>query len=159
MRKIVLFSLFLLCALVLRAQETGRAATLAVQETGRAATLAVQETGRADGRVDTTATDTTLQGAKMKELIVTKDKRLPIFASPSTSQQQPHVKTLSEIIGRKATDYIMHPFAFKQRKEEKRRRKAIKKLEEFSRIKTNNELLREALIREGIDPDSLLRNK
>ena len=67
------------------------------------------------------------------------------------------VPSVSDIIGRKATDMIMHPLAFKQRKEERRRRKAIKKLEEFARIKTNNELLREALMREGIDPDSLLQ--
>jgi hypothetical protein len=51
---------------------------------------------------------------------------------------------------------IMHPFAFKSRKEERRRRKAMQKLWEYEHIKTNNELLREALIREGIDPDSLL---
>ncbi len=112
---------------------------------------------RAQALADTTATDTTLSGVKMKEIIVTKDRRLPIFVDPATKEQaRPRVKTLSEIIGKKATDMIMHPFAFVQRKQERRRRKALKKLEEFSRVKTNDELLREALIREGIDPDSLL---
>lgn len=105
---------------------------------------------------DTTQTDTTMQGVKMREVIVTKDRRLPIFVSPETKTQGPRVKTLSELIGPKATDMIMHPFAFKSRKEERRRRKAMQKLWEYEHIKTNNELLREALIREGIDPDSLL---
>lgn len=105
---------------------------------------------------DTTQTDTTMQGVKMREVIVTKDKRLPIFVSPQTKESIPHVKSLGDIIGPKARDMIMHPFAFKSRKEERRRRKAMQKLWEYEHIKTNNELLREALIREGIDPDSLL---
>ena len=106
---------------------------------------------------DTTNTDTTLQGAKMRELVVTKDRRLPVFPSKVAKDTGPRVKSLSEIIGAKATDYVMHPFAFKQRKKEKRDRKALQKLRELELIKTNDELLREALWREGIDPDSLLR--
>lgn len=106
---------------------------------------------------DTTKSDTTLQGVKMKEVIVTKDKRLPIFVSPQTKEAQPHVPSLSDLIGGKATDMIMHPFAFKSRREERRRRKVMKKIWEYEHVKTNNELLREALIREGIDPDSLMR--
>lgn len=106
---------------------------------------------------DSTAADTTLQGAKMRELMVTKDKRLPIFPGKEAKNNGPRVPSLSDIIGAKATDYIMHPFAFKQRKKEKRDRKAMKKLRELDLLKTNDELLREALWREGIDPDSLLR--
>ena len=104
---------------------------------------------------DTTRTDTTLQGVQMKEVIVTKDKRLPVFVSPQTKVAQPRVKSVSDIIGKKATDMILHPFAFKSRKEERRRKKALQKLWEYEHVKTNEELLREALIREGIDPDSL----
>ena len=110
-------------------------------------------------KTDTTQTDTTLSGVKMKEVVVTKDKRLPVFVSPQAKDMGPRVPSLSDIIGRRATDYIMHPFAFKSRKAEKRRRKALKKLWEYDHIKSNNELLREALIKEGIDPDSLLRMK
>ena len=128
MRRIFLFSLLVLSVFVARAQE----------------------------KADTTANDTTLQGVKMKEIVVTKDKRLPIFVSPETKDTGPRVKSLSDIIGSKAMDMIMHPFAFKSRKEERRRRKAMQKLWEYEHVKTNNELLREALIREGIDPDSLL---
>lgn len=105
---------------------------------------------------DTLNPDTTLQGVKMKEVIVTKDRRLPIFVNPQTGPNVPHVKSFGEIIGRKATDMIMHPFAVKRRKEERRRKKIDKKLWEYDHIKTDNELLREALIKEGIDPDSLL---
>ena len=95
----------------------------------------------------------------MREVVVTKDRRLPIFVNPQTTPQAPRVKSLSEIIGRKATDMILHPFAVKRRKEERRRKKVDKKLWEYDHIKTDNELLREALIKEGIDPDSLLRLK
>lgn len=114
--------------------------------------LAVQ----AQEKKDTTSNDTTLKGAKMKEVVVTKDKRLPIFVSPET-KNIPRVPSVSDIIGAKATDMIMHPFAFKSRKEERRRRKVLKKLWEYDHVKSNTELLREALIREGIDPDSLMR--
>lgn len=119
--------------------------------------MCVEMTYAQGEKKDTTQTDTTLQGVKMKEVVVTKDKRLPIFVSPQTKEQTPHVKSVSDIIGRKATDMIMHPFAFKSRKEERRRRKVLKQMWEYEHVKTNNELLREALIREGIDPDSLMR--
>ena len=107
-------------------------------------------------RTDTTATDTTLQGVKMKEVVVTKDKRLPIFVSPETKNQGPRVKSLSDLLGPKVTDMIMHPFAVRQRRVERRKRKAMQQLWEYSQVKSNDELLREALIREGIDPDSLI---
>ena len=129
MRRILLFSLFFLCVQAAHAQE----------------------------KADSTAEDTTLQGVKMKELIVTKDRRLPIFPGKKVTEKAPSVPSLSDIIGKKATDVIMHPFAFSQRKKEKRMRKAMKKLQEYDLIKSNNELLREALMREGIDPDSLMR--
>lgn len=129
MRKIIISILLILCTVAVQAQE----------------------------KKDTTSNDTTLKGAKMKEVVVTKDKRLPIFVSPETKNMGPRVPSVSDIIGAKATDMIMHPFAFKSRKEERRRRKVLKKLWEYDHVKSNTELLREALIREGIDPDSLMR--
>ena len=119
--------------------------------------LAAGSIAAQEQKTDTTANDTTLRGVKMKEIVVTKDRRLPIFASPKTKETGPRVPTLSDLIGHKATDMIMHPFAIKQRKEERRRKKIAKKLWEYEHVKSNNELLREALIRDGIDPDSLLR--
>ena len=119
--------------------------------------LAAGSIAAQEQKTDTAANDTTLRGVKMKEIVVTKDRRLPIFASPKTKETGPRVPTLGDLIGHKATDMIMHPFAIKQRKEERRRKKIAKKLWEYEHVKSNNELLREALIREGIDPDSLLR--
>ena len=98
-----------------------------------------------------------LEGDTLREVIVTKDRRLPIFVQQR--EPMPRVKTLSEILGPALVDKIMHPFAFKQRKQERHNKKARKKMAEYSQIKTYDELIREALIREGIDPDSLLRVK
>ena len=41
-------------------------------------------------------------------------------------------------------DKILHPFAVKQRKQERRRKKVMKNLEEYDRVKTFDEQLREA---------------
>lgn len=41
-------------------------------------------------------------------------------------------------------DKILHPFAIKQRKKERRRKRALKALEEYDRVKTFDELIREA---------------
>ena len=50
-------------------------------------------------------------------------------------------------------DKILHPFAIKQRKKERRRKRALKALEEYDRVKTFDELIREAYEAEaGITP-------
>lgn len=41
-------------------------------------------------------------------------------------------------------DKILHPFAIKQRKQERRRKRAMKNLEDYDRVKTFDELLKEA---------------
>ena len=66
--------------------------------------------------------------------------------------------TLSDVIGGKATDVIMHPFAFKQRKHDRRRKKHQQVLEEYSRVKTFDELLREAYELQMLE-DSLQRSR
>ena len=98
-----------------------------------------------------------VKGDTLREIIVTKDRRLPIFTSPESRAQQPRVPNVSDIIGRKATDMILHPFAFAQRKKDKHKKKAKQKLWEYEQIKTDEDLIRAALLREGIDPDSLIR--
>ena len=130
MRRIIISILLILCALAVQAQE----------------------------KKDTTSNDTTLKGAKMKEVVVTKDKRLPIFVSPETKNMGPRVPSVSDIIGAKATDMIMHPFAFKQRKHDRRRKKHQQVLEEYSRVKTFDELLREAYELQMLE-DSLQRSR
>jgi len=47
-------------------------------------------------------------------------------------------------------DNIMHPFAIKDRRKAKKRKKVKKILDDFDKTKTFDELVREALEREGI---------
>lgn len=51
-------------------------------------------------------------------------------------------------------DKALHPFAIKQRKQERRRKRAMKALENLDRVKSFDELLREAYERQMIE-DSL----
>ena len=51
-------------------------------------------------------------------------------------------------------DKSLHPFAIKQRKQERRRKRAMKALENLDRVKSFDELLREAYERQMIE-DSL----
>ena len=63
-------------------------------------------------------------------------------------------KSVSDIIGGKATDVIMHPFAFKDRKRERkhaRDRKILEEYEKLGRIKTFEELLDEAIRQQAIE--------
>ncbi|MBQ8968599.1 MAG: hypothetical protein IJ064_02535 [Bacteroidaceae bacterium] len=118
-----------------------------------AAALTLQAQNKAEEYTDTLPH---VKGDTLREVIITKDSRLPVFVS-SEAKDVPRQKSISDIIGRRATDMIMHPFAFSQRKEERRRKKILKKLKEYDLIKTDEELIRAALLREGIDADSLLQ--
>jgi hypothetical protein len=63
-------------------------------------------------------------------------------------------KSVSDIIGGKTTDKIMHPFAVKDRKRDKkhaRDRKALAEYEELLRVKTFEELLDEAIRRQDLE--------
>jgi hypothetical protein len=60
------------------------------------------------------------------------------------------VSTLLDKIKPGLSDYVMHPFAFKDRKRAKKRKKVQQILNDFDRTKTFDELVREALEREGI---------
>ncbi len=71
----------------------------------------------------------------------------------------PSTPSLGDVLGSSVQDKIMHPFAFVQRRKERHRKKMAKILREYDLLKTNNELLIEALRNEGIDPDSLLLAK
>ena len=77
-------------------------------------------------------------------------KRLPIEDVLDESlkrQQPPHVPTISEVLEKISpglNDKIMYPFAVKERRREKRKKQYMKTLEDYSKVKTFNELLREA---------------
>jgi len=62
--------------------------------------------------------------------------------------------SVSDVIGSKLTDKIMHPFAVKERRREKkhaRDRKILKEYEELGRVKTFEELLDEAIRQQAIE--------
>ncbi|MCR5850434.1 MAG: hypothetical protein K6G92_06950 [Bacteroidaceae bacterium] len=62
--------------------------------------------------------------------------------------------SVSDVIGGKATDKILHPFAAKERKREKkhaRDRKILEEYEKLGRIKTFEELLDEAIRQQAIE--------
>jgi len=61
---------------------------------------------------------------------------------------------VSDVIGGKVTDKIMHPFAFKDRKRDKkhaRDRKILEEYEQLGRVKTFEELLDEAIRQQAIE--------
>lgn len=60
------------------------------------------------------------------------------------------VSTLIDKISPGLSDKILHPFAFKERRRAKKRAKVKKVLDDFDKTKTFDELVREALEREGI---------
>jgi hypothetical protein len=65
----------------------------------------------------------------------------------------PHTPSVSDVLDKLSpglTDKIMHPFAFKERKRAKKRKRDQKILDEYGKIKTFDDLLREAIEREGI---------
>lgn len=65
----------------------------------------------------------------------------------------PSTPSLGDVINKISpglTDKILHPFAFKDRRKAKKHKRDKKVLEEFDRVKTFDELVREALEREGI---------
>jgi len=65
-----------------------------------------------------------------------------------------HTMTVSDVLGPKVLDKIMHPFAVKERRREKkhaRDRKTLKEYEQLSRIKTFEELLDEAIRKQAIE--------
>ena len=65
----------------------------------------------------------------------------------------PSTPSLGDVIDKISpglTDKIMHPFAFKDRRKARKHKRDKKVLEEFDKVKTFDELVREALEREGI---------
>ena len=61
---------------------------------------------------------------------------------------QPRQKSVSDIIGSKATDYIMHPFAWKERKKDKKHKKDKEALVKLDAVKTYEDELAEAIYRQ-----------
>ena len=65
----------------------------------------------------------------------------------------PRTPNMGEVIDKISpglTDKILHPFAFKDRKKARKHQRDKKILEEFDKVKSFDDLVREALEREGI---------
>lgn len=63
-------------------------------------------------------------------------------------KSQPRVKSFGDVLEKLSpglNDKITHPFAFKQRKMERKRKRTKKILEHYDRVKTFDELLRESI--------------
>lgn len=75
-------------------------------------------------------------------------------------KSQPKTKSLGDMLEEWSpglNDKITHPFAFKQRKMERKRKRTKKILEHYDRVKTFDELLRES-IREQEEEEKNKRN-
>ena len=82
-------------------------------------------------------------------MIVHPRDKLPVEEAIDQSLRRGQIgtKTLGDILERLSpgiNDKITHPFAIKARQKERRRKRAMKALENFDRVRTFDELLREA---------------
>ena len=78
--------------------------------------------------------------------------------SLKTDPNTPKQKSVSDILGSKATDYIMHPFAWKERKKEKKLKKDKENLLKLDAAKTYEDELTEAIYRQ-LREDSIANAK
>ena len=98
----------------------------------------------------------------LREVVIIPDSLLPVdrVIRESLGQEQvikvPKVSDVLDKLSPGLTDKIMHPFAIKERKHERRKQRHIKVMEEYSRVKTFDELLRQAYEQQMIE-DSLQR--
>lgn len=103
------------------------------------------ETSRADTteavRVDT-----------LREIVVEAQKGLPVMEQFRKGLgTQPRTMGLGQILDKLSpglTDKITHPFAIKQRKLERKRKKAAKILEDYKKVKSDKELFEDIVRRQ-----------
>ena len=110
-------------------------------------------------QVDSIRTDT------LPEVTVLPLRRLPIedvLRESLDRREDLRVPTLSEILEKNRPgllDVITHPFAFKQRRREKRQRQSMKVLEDYDRVRSFDELLREAYEKQMLEDSHTKSNK
>lgn len=112
---------------------------------------------RADSLIaDTLGVDT------LREVTVRAGKHIPLpgmVINPRMKEEvipPPSLGTILEKAFPGINDKITHPFAIKERRKERRRKRSLKALENFDRVKTFNELLHEAY-RQQMHEDSIQR--
>ena len=100
----------------------------------------------------------------LKEVVVRPDSLLPVdrvLKETLKKYKQPSVPTISDLLEKikpGLNDIIMHPTAFKQRRKEKRTKRMLKTLNNYDRVRTFDELLREAY-EQQMKEDSIARLK
>ena len=86
------------------------------------------------------------------EVSVKADKNLRVVdvinKSLNNGLTQPRQKSVSDIIGSKANDYIMHPFAWRERRKEKNLKRAKENIQKLDAAKTYEDELTEAINRQ-----------
>ena len=106
--------------------------------------------------VDTLGVDT------LREVTVRAGKHIPLpgmVINPKMKEEvvpPPSLSSVLEKLSPGINDKITHPFAIKQRKKERRRKRSLKALEDFDKVKTFDELLHEAYRRQ-MHEDSVQR--
>ena len=98
----------------------------------------------------------------LKEIEITAKKELRIMEvleqTRKKQRKQPGQKSISDVIGSKTTDYIMHPFAIKDRKKERRQKKAQEALDKLDAAQTYEDELTNA-INQQLREDSIAKAK
>lgn len=110
--------------------------------------------GSTQHETDTCGVDT------LREVTVRAGRHIPLpgmVINPKLKEAVVPPPSLGDILNKLSPglkDKIMYPFAFKERRREKRRRRSLKALEDFDKVRTFDELLREAYERQLLE-DSL----
>lgn len=116
------------------------------------------------GTASTASPQDDLPADTLREVTVRPDSLLPvelIINERMGRKPKIGIPSVSDVLDRLSpglNDKILHPFAVKQRKRERRKARSLKALEEYDRVKTFDELLREAYEQQMLE-DSLQRVK
>ena len=100
----------------------------------------------------------------LREVTVRAGRHIPLpgmVVSPGLKEAvipPPSLSSVLEKLSPGINDKITHPVAIKQRKKERRRKRSLKALEDFDKVKTFGELLNEAY-RKQMHEDSVQRAK
>ena len=126
------------------------------------AQAAAQAPAAACAGQDSTVRDT-LQADTLREVVVRPDSVLPVVRVLEKTvgrSRGPRSVSLGDLIEKVAPglqDKMLHPFAIKQRKSERRKKKMRRVLENYDRQKTFNELLDEAVKRQQMEDERAKR--
>ena len=126
------------------------------------AQAAAQAPAAACAGQDSTGRDT-LQADTLREVVVRPDSVLPVVRVLEKTvgrSRGPRSVSLGDVIEKVAPglqDKMLHPFAIKQRKSERRKKKMRQVLENYDRQKTFNELLDEAVKRQQMEDERAKR--